>query len=350
MQLSQPASYYAAVNSRGGRLVGELNQRFGDPTKKYLVYYDGAVDEPRLCGQSTVAPDQGGRYAYSLVYSQACHADVGTGAITASVVAHELGHNLGAVPPGGPPHACEGDTAHICDDENDLMFPYTRGQGLNAVSLDAGHDDYYAHSGTLVGSPGLGVARTYRLAVRAHGHGRRIRQGNGLERLARDLVPSELLGHLRSRGEGRALGQPRGPHALRRVERRVHRGPVRRDDELGADGGCEVRRAGLRVGGDPEGRQGSRRGDEPPGRASPAPATAARPSSGAPRVQLVAAAAKNSTFNGWTGSCSGKGACAFGAAPGRAVIASFGPAPAFRPPPPKCKPGQHSTKKDPCRK
>jgi hypothetical protein len=33
------------------------------------------------------------------------------------------------------------------------------------------------------------------------------------------------------------------------------------------------------------------------------------------RVQLVAAATKNSAFNGWTGSCSGKGACVFDAAP-----------------------------------
>ena len=181
VKLSQPASYYAAVSSRGGRLVGELNQRFGEPTKKYLVYYDGVVDEPRLCGQSTVAPDQGGRYAYSLVYSQACHADVGTGVITASVVAHELGHNLGAVPPGGPPHACEGDTAHICDDENDLMFPFTRGQGLNAALTRRRSRRLLRAQRHVVGSPGLGVARTYRLPVRAHGRGRRLRQGNGLE-------------------------------------------------------------------------------------------------------------------------------------------------------------------------
>ena len=147
MQLSQPASYYAPATRGAAGSSASSTRRFAEPSKKYLVYYDGVVDEPRLCGQSTVAPDQGGRFAYSVVYAQACHADVGTGVVTASVVAHELGHNLGAVPPGGPPHACDGDAAHVCDDENDLMFPFTRGQGLNAVSLDAGHDDYYAHSG-----------------------------------------------------------------------------------------------------------------------------------------------------------------------------------------------------------
>jgi hypothetical protein len=50
------------------------------------------------------------------------------------VAVHELAHNLGAVPPDGPPHACPGDDAHICDNENDLMYPYTKGQGLGAQS------------------------------------------------------------------------------------------------------------------------------------------------------------------------------------------------------------------------
>jgi hypothetical protein len=145
VQLSQPASYYMATSTRMPRIVYELDQTFADPAKKYLVYYDGAVEEPRICGQSVISPDQGGRYAYSVVYAQACRADIGTGVITANVAVHELSHNLGAVPPGGPPDACPGDSAHVCDDPDDLMYPYTRGQGLAAVKLDAGHNDYYAH-------------------------------------------------------------------------------------------------------------------------------------------------------------------------------------------------------------
>jgi hypothetical protein len=65
--------------------------------------------------------------------------------VTANVALHELTHNLGAVPTGGPPNACPGDSAHVCDDVDDLMYPYTRGQGLSAVKLDAGHNDYYGH-------------------------------------------------------------------------------------------------------------------------------------------------------------------------------------------------------------
>ena len=145
VQLSQPASYYAPTSTRMARIVFELDRVFADPAKKYLVYYDGLVEEPRLCGQSIVSPDEGGRYAYSVVYAQACRADIGTGVVTAGVALHELAHNLGAVPPGGPPNACPGDTAHVCDDVDDLMYPYTKGQGLNAVKLDVGHDDYYAH-------------------------------------------------------------------------------------------------------------------------------------------------------------------------------------------------------------
>jgi len=145
VQLQQPTGFYAATSTRAARIVFELDQTFADPAKKYLVYYDGAVEEPRLCGQSTISPDAGGRYAYSVVYAQACRADIGTGVVTASVAVHELTHNLGAVPPGGAPDACPGDSAHVCDDADDLMYPYTRGQGLSAVKLDAEHNDYYEH-------------------------------------------------------------------------------------------------------------------------------------------------------------------------------------------------------------
>jgi Divergent InlB B-repeat domain len=145
VQLQQPSIYYAATSTRAGRIVFELDRTFVDPAKKYLVYYDGPVEEPRICGQSSLLPDEGGRYAYSIVYAQACRADIGSGVVTANVAVHELTHNLGAVPPGGAPDACPGDSAHVCDDPDDLMYPYTRGQGLNAVKLDAGHNDYYDH-------------------------------------------------------------------------------------------------------------------------------------------------------------------------------------------------------------
>jgi Divergent InlB B-repeat domain len=145
VQLEQPAGFYMDTSTRAARIVFELDRTFADPAKKYLVYYDGPVEEPRLCGQSSLMPDQGGRYAYSVVYAQACRADIGTGVVTANVAIHEIGHNLGAVPPGGPPDACPGDNAHVCDDPDDLMYPYTKGQGLNAVKLDTGHNDYYEH-------------------------------------------------------------------------------------------------------------------------------------------------------------------------------------------------------------
>ncbi|HMK92343.1 MAG TPA: hypothetical protein VK576_05030, partial [Thermoleophilia bacterium] len=145
VQLSQPTSYYAPTSTRMARIVFELDRTFADPSKKYLVYYDGGVEEPRLCGQSIISPGAGGRYAYSVVYAQACRADIGTGVVTASVALHELTHNLGAVPSGGPPNSCPGDSAHVCDDVDDLMYPYTRGQGLSAVKLDAGRNDYYGH-------------------------------------------------------------------------------------------------------------------------------------------------------------------------------------------------------------
>ena len=47
---------------------------------------------------------------------------------------------------------------------------------------------------------------------------------------------------------------------------------------------------------------------------------------------------------------SGEGACSLAAGPKSAVIATFSPAQAFRPPAARCKAGQHSTKKKPCRR
>ena len=66
------------------------------------------------------------------------------------MAAHELLHNLGAEPAGGPPHACSdpSELGHPCDSTTDILFPFvTFGDTLDTAVLDFGHDDYYDHSG-----------------------------------------------------------------------------------------------------------------------------------------------------------------------------------------------------------
>ena len=124
--------------------------RSTSPAVKTLVYYDGPVVDPQICGSSLISPSDGGVLGFSFVFLQAdCYDDLGQGGGLARVAAHELTHNLGAVPQGAPHECAPPDDGHVCDSPSDLMYPYTYDAStLDAAVLDAGHDDYYDHAGT----------------------------------------------------------------------------------------------------------------------------------------------------------------------------------------------------------
>jgi Divergent InlB B-repeat domain len=151
VQLPHDTAWYRPLETRWGRIAADLSgppSAFADPDKKYLVYYDGIVDQPRVCGISTLGPFSGGASAYSQVYlGSSCPQDLGAGGFLATAAAHELTHNLGALVFPGPLHACSNDPAHPCDSDTDLMYPILR-HPLAEEVLDFGHDDYYAHSGS----------------------------------------------------------------------------------------------------------------------------------------------------------------------------------------------------------
>jgi hypothetical protein len=109
--------------------------------KRYLIYYDGPVHDPDVCGVGS-----GGRFAKdggsAIVLMQAC-----AGVQTAVSAAHELLHSFGALPTGAP-HACPGDRGHPCDSDQDILYPRATGATLEQLRLDVNHDDYYAHSGS----------------------------------------------------------------------------------------------------------------------------------------------------------------------------------------------------------
>jgi hypothetical protein len=142
---------YAAQDRGFGALVGDLGQAYADPDKKYVVFFEGALSESSICGASPSEAHIGGRSSFAVVYlGSACAGALGDATDAASTAAHELLHNLGALPrPPGPPHACPDDPGHPCDDETDILFPYARpGTALDAHALDSGRDDYYGHSGS----------------------------------------------------------------------------------------------------------------------------------------------------------------------------------------------------------
>jgi hypothetical protein len=149
VRLPGPASSYVSPSGTALRLDRDLVGRF-PPGQKTIVYYDGRTFDGDVCGETDyLSNDAGGDYGIAYVYLQSgCDlTPVGDGA-TAEVAAHELLHNLGAVPAEAP-HQCDTSGSHVCDDTNDVMYPFLApGKTLDALVLDAGRDDYYGHTGT----------------------------------------------------------------------------------------------------------------------------------------------------------------------------------------------------------
>lgn len=112
---------------------------FTSSLTKYLVYYDGPVDDDNICGQGG---SNGSGFGVAIVFFRSCQ-----GISTAAVAAHEFLHTIGAVPSSAP-HDCPGENeGHTCDNQSDLMYPAIGPEALSTKVLDPGHDDYYGHSG-----------------------------------------------------------------------------------------------------------------------------------------------------------------------------------------------------------
>ena len=102
--LAHPSSFYA-TEPTFSKILGDLTSvpyRATNTQRRYLVYWDAATPNPRVCGQGG---GSGVGAGYAIVYMQACGATVGDGNLAAVIAAHELVHALGAVPPGAP-HEC----------------------------------------------------------------------------------------------------------------------------------------------------------------------------------------------------------------------------------------------------
>ena len=137
---TRSSSELAPIAGRFGSLVASIEQAgLTSSFTKYVVYYDGPVAEGNICGQG--ANDPSG-FGVAVVFYRAC-----LGVSTAGVAAHEFLHTIGAVSRGAP-NECPGESSgHVCDTEQDIMYPSIGGDPLAAKLLDAGRNDYYGHSG-----------------------------------------------------------------------------------------------------------------------------------------------------------------------------------------------------------
>ncbi len=161
VRLPHDSSFYAGSSSLFNSLADDLVALgFSNAHKKYLVYYDSPTAIPgEVCGQGHEDPTGGGAAGYAEVYlapnltsgptENGC-GDIGTpddrGGYSAIVAVHELLHTLGAVDTTtspGPPNACPGSPAHVCDNALDIMEPQGTTYWLDDTYLDYGNDDYY---------------------------------------------------------------------------------------------------------------------------------------------------------------------------------------------------------------
>ena len=320
--LQRGPEFYAPFPGRFGRLNAELTGppfAFANRFKKYLVFYDGPVEEPNICGTASGRPDDGASFA--IVYLAACGNDAGAGALNADVAVHELLHTLGAVPTAAP-NTCAQSQGHVCDSPSDIMFPSTRGEPLDLARLDAGRNDYYGHGGSWFDVQDSGWlthldAALHPLTVAIEGVGRVDSLLPGIECPPACSVPWEsgtVVGLTATPGAGsRFLGwagpcEGTGECALR----------MDAPQSVTARFGVPVQVA-IRV---------LRRG----GTGTVVSEPAGVECSSACDVELVAGQAvrlralpdPGSRFLGWGGACTGRGVCALTASAGLTVTAAFG--------------------------
>jgi List-Bact-rpt repeat protein len=147
VRLPNTSAYYAEQDTPGQRLDADLTQF--PSTQKTLVYYDGPIKSQEVCGETGFrAAVDGGRFGLAFVYLRSACDATPPGRTSGVIAAHELIHNLGALP-NGAPHPCPGDAGHPCDSSADILWPFLSiGTTLDGKILDVNRDDYYGHSGT----------------------------------------------------------------------------------------------------------------------------------------------------------------------------------------------------------
>jgi Divergent InlB B-repeat domain len=168
--------------------------------KRYLVYYDGPVTDPTICGVAS-----GGRFAkeggVALVIARAC-----PGVGTVVTAAHELLHALGALPTGAL-NVCPNDRGHPCDSQQDILYPVATGTPFEGLRLDVNHDDYYAHAGSWFDLQDSALLRRLdaapvELAVGLTGEGRVVSDLPGLDCTAACATAWDTGTHVQLHAEG----------------------------------------------------------------------------------------------------------------------------------------------------
>jgi Divergent InlB B-repeat domain len=149
--LAHDSAYFqpleVAGTDRYEKLVDDLRGQFGNPFKKYVVYYDGPVTPNNVCGEGGGDYSQGPDYA--MVFLQSCSLETQSLGYRTHVATHELIHALGAVRSGAPDECTGANVGHVCDSVLDIM--YWQAQANTTIDtdiLDVDHKNYYGYGGS----------------------------------------------------------------------------------------------------------------------------------------------------------------------------------------------------------
>jgi hypothetical protein len=315
----------ASVNALTFALTRDLGSVLG-PDEKSLVYFNGRAPEGDVCGISRGDPTGGGLGGVSIIFlrSDCDELPIGSG-VSATIAAHELTHNLGAVPEEAPHtniDVCAENPGHVCDSTADLLYPFlTPGFNLDVAQLDVGHDDYYGHSGSwwdVQDSDWLAHLPQYVLTVTASSGGSvSLADGKELhvdckptcsgfldDDVSLQATPTPAKGFLFAGWSGACTG-------LTACTISNIAGPT----NVAARFTLSPRRVTVRISG--RGRVTS----SPNGISCPG--TCGHDFAADSGVRLIATPAKGWRFVGWTGACNGLGACTFHADRARLASARF---------------------------
>ncbi|MDO9352852.1 MAG: hypothetical protein Q7T55_04115 [Solirubrobacteraceae bacterium] len=134
VRLPRPAAAYDTATFAS--LVSELGVAAPTPAnQKTVLWFD--VKSPNGCGVTGSG--------LSVLFEAACNIHPATSDVfpygATYLTAHEMTHNFGAVASCAP-HASGG--GHVADDNRDLLYAGAGARDWANITLDPGHDDYYA--------------------------------------------------------------------------------------------------------------------------------------------------------------------------------------------------------------
>ena len=140
LRLPQSSATLAAQDGRFVTLFDALlAANFRSRFTKYIVYFDGRVEDPDICGQGASSSSGIGWQSCTSRPAQASRR-LPWLRTSSCTLGGRIAQRAAQLP--------RTERGHSCESPADLMYPFLDGSPLDAKILDPGRDDYYGHAGS----------------------------------------------------------------------------------------------------------------------------------------------------------------------------------------------------------